>query len=134
MSDSPSVSSHYIYRSIALLKQQKEALAQSLQEERRLAGERRAEEEEARRTNALAEQASAEERERAEYQRAVACYIAEMEAAAAAGMTSLMRACQMKNEAAAAELMEATKKAGALDLQVTDETWLGVCGVRGAGR
>ena len=50
------------------------------------------------------------------------------------GMTSLMLACQMKNEAAAAELIEATRNAGALDLQVTEETWLGVCGVRGAGR
>ena len=49
-------------------------------------------------------------------------------------MTSLMVACKEKNEAAAAELLEATKKAGALDLQVTEQTWFGVCGVRGAGR
>jgi hypothetical protein len=49
-------------------------------------------------------------------------------------MTSLMLAWQMTNEAAAAELMEATKNAGALDLQVTDETWFGVCGVKGADR
>ena len=49
-------------------------------------------------------------------------------------MTSLMLACQSLNEAAAAELLEATKKAGALDLQVTEQTWCGVCGVRGAGR
>jgi hypothetical protein len=34
-------------------------------------------------------------------------------------MTSLMVACDNTKEAAAAELMEATKKAGALDLQVT---------------
>jgi hypothetical protein len=47
--------------------------------------------------------------------------------------TALIVACQNKNEAAAAELLEATKKAGALDLQVTEETWFGVCGVRGAG-
>ena len=49
-------------------------------------------------------------------------------------MTSLMVACKDKNEAAAAELLEATKKAGALDLQVTEQTWCGMCGVRGAGR
>ena len=49
-------------------------------------------------------------------------------------MTSLMVACEDKKEAAAAELLEATKKAGALDLQVTEQTWCGVCGVRGAGR
>ncbi len=34
-------------------------------------------------------------------------------------MTSLMLACERKNAAAAAELMEATKNAGALDLQVS---------------
>ena len=45
-----------------------------------------------------------------------------------------MVACEDTNEAAAAELMEATKKAGALDLQVTEETWRGVCGVRGEAR
>ena len=44
-----------------------------------------------------------------------------------------MLACDNTKEAAAAELLEATKKAGALDLQVTEETWFGVCGVRGAG-
>ena len=49
-------------------------------------------------------------------------------------MTSLMLACGMAQEAAAAELLEATKKAGALDLQVTEQTWFGVCGVRGARR
>jgi hypothetical protein len=49
-------------------------------------------------------------------------------------MTSLMVACENTKEAAAAELLEATKKAGALDLQVTEETWRGVCGVRGAVR
>ena len=46
----------------------------------------------------------------------------------------MMVACEQKNEEAAAELLEATKKAGALDLQVTEETWFGVCGVRGAVR
>jgi hypothetical protein len=45
-----------------------------------------------------------------------------------------MVACQQKNKAAAAELLEATKKAGALDMQVTEQTWCGMCGVRGAGR
>ena len=45
-----------------------------------------------------------------------------------------MLACGMAQEAAAAELLEATKKAGALDLQVTEQTWRGVCGVRGEGR
>ena len=45
-----------------------------------------------------------------------------------------MLACGNTKEAAAAELLEATKKAGALDLQVTEQTWFGVCGVRGAGR
>jgi hypothetical protein len=49
-------------------------------------------------------------------------------------MTSLMVACKAKNMAAAAELLEATKKAGALDLQVTEQTLCGLCGVRGAGR
>ena len=34
----------------------------------------------------------------------------------------------------AALLMEATKKAGALDVQVTEQAWGGVSGVRGAGR
>ena len=45
-----------------------------------------------------------------------------------------MLACGMAQEAAAAELLEATKKAGALDMQVTEQTWCGMCGVRGAGR
>ena len=36
--------------------------------------------------------------------------------------TALIVACENKNEAAAAELLEATKKAGALDLQVTEQT------------
>jgi hypothetical protein len=49
-------------------------------------------------------------------------------------MTSLMVACEAKNMAAAAELLEATKKAGALDLQVTVQTLCGVFCVRGAGR
>ena len=35
------------------------------------------------------------------------------------GKTALWRACENKHEAAAAELIEATKRAGALDLQVT---------------
>ena len=34
------------------------------------------------------------------------------------GMTALMLACAIKNEAAALLLMEATQKAGALDVQV----------------
>ena len=37
------------------------------------------------------------------------------------GNTALMLACEHKHEAAAAELMEATKRAGALDLQVGHE-------------
>ena len=49
-------------------------------------------------------------------------------------MTSLMLACENTKEAAAAELLEATKKAGALDLQVTVQTLCGVFCVRGAGR
>ena len=36
------------------------------------------------------------------------------------GDTALMLACENKQEAAAAELMEATKRAGALDLQTTE--------------
>ena len=36
------------------------------------------------------------------------------------GSTALMLACANKHEAAAAELMEATKRAGALDLQGDD--------------
>ena len=37
------------------------------------------------------------------------------------GDTALMLACENKQEAAAAELMEATKRADALDLQVGHE-------------
>ena len=40
------------------------------------------------------------------------------------GDTALMLACENKHEAAAAELMEATKRAGALDLQVGHEAWV----------
>ena len=40
------------------------------------------------------------------------------------GDTALMLACRNKQEAAAAELMEATKRAGALDLQVGHEAWV----------
>ena len=54
-----------------------------------------------------------------------------------------MVACAEKNEKAAALLMEATKNAGALDVQVNvvwsvwcegceHVVWCGVCGVRGA--
>ena len=38
-----------------------------------------------------------------------------------------MLACENKHEAAAAELMEATKRAGALDHQVAHEAWVGAC-------
>ena len=40
------------------------------------------------------------------------------------GRTVLMMACMSGVEAAAAELMEATKRAGALDLQVGHEAWV----------
>ena len=40
------------------------------------------------------------------------------------GNTALVLACRSKQEAAAAELMEATKRAGALDLQVGREAWV----------
>ena len=40
------------------------------------------------------------------------------------GFTALIVACEHKHEAAAAELMEATKRAGALDLQVGHEAWV----------
>ena len=40
------------------------------------------------------------------------------------GNTALMLACYSGVEAAAAELMEATKRAGALDLQVGHEAWV----------
>ena len=52
-------------------------------------------------------------------------------------MTSLMVACDNTKEAAAAELMEATKNAGALDLQVSVvwSVWCEGCGqVVWAGR
>ena len=38
-----------------------------------------------------------------------------------------MLACENKHEGVAAELMEATKLAGALDLQVGHGAWLGAC-------
>ena len=40
------------------------------------------------------------------------------------GDTALMLACMRGHDAAAAELMEATKRAGALDLQVGHEAWV----------
>ena len=43
------------------------------------------------------------------------------------GCTALMLACYFKHEGAAAELMEATKLAGALDLQVPHEAGQGGC-------
>ena len=43
------------------------------------------------------------------------------------GRTALMLACYKMQEAAAAELMEATKRAGALDQQVAHEAWVGAC-------
>ena len=43
------------------------------------------------------------------------------------GKTALMLACDNMHEAAAAELMEATKLAGALDLQVSHEAGWGGC-------
>ena len=43
------------------------------------------------------------------------------------GKNALCLACYGKHEAAAAELMEATKLAGALDLQVAHEARLGAC-------
>ena len=50
------------------------------------------------------------------------------------GKTPLIRACSNEDEVMAALLMEATKKAGALDVQVTEQAWGGVSGVMGAGR
>jgi hypothetical protein len=50
------------------------------------------------------------------------------------GRTPLIRACINKDEVMAALLMEATNKAGALDVQVTEQALGGVSGVRGAGR
>ena len=43
------------------------------------------------------------------------------------GKTALWLACDNKHEAAAAEVMGATKLAGALDLQVAHEAWWGEC-------
>ena len=43
------------------------------------------------------------------------------------GCTALWLACKNKQEAAAAALMEATKLADALDLQVGHGAWLGAC-------
>ena len=43
------------------------------------------------------------------------------------GRTALLLACKYEHEAAAAELMEATKLAGALDLQVPHEAGRGGC-------
>ena len=43
------------------------------------------------------------------------------------GCTALWLACENKHEAAAAVVMEATKLAGALDLQVAHEAWWGEC-------
>ena len=43
------------------------------------------------------------------------------------GCTALWLACANKHEGAAAELMEATKRAGALDLQVPHEAGQGGC-------
>ena len=40
------------------------------------------------------------------------------------GNTALMLACANKQETAAGALMEATKRAGALDLQVGHEAWV----------
>ena len=45
------------------------------------------------------------------------------------GRTPLIKACYEKDEVTAALLMEATKKAGALDAQVTEEACVGVSGV-----
>ena len=41
--------------------------------------------------------------------------------------TALYMACDGGHEEAAAELMEATKLAGALNSQVGHESWLGAC-------
>ena len=43
------------------------------------------------------------------------------------GRTALMLACFYGKEEPAAELMEATKLAGALNSQVGHESWLGAC-------
>ena len=42
------------------------------------------------------------------------------------GKTPLMIACFNEDEVSAALLMEATKEAGALDVQVTEQAWVGV--------
>jgi hypothetical protein len=56
-------------------------------------------------------------------------------------MTALMLACEQENEAAALVLMEATQKAGALDVQVNvvwsvwwEGGWAGFGGQGGEGR
>jgi hypothetical protein len=56
-------------------------------------------------------------------------------------MTALMVACEKKNESAALLLMEATQKAGALDVQVNvvwsvcwEGGWAGLWGQGGEGR
>ena len=43
------------------------------------------------------------------------------------GKTALPLVCATGHAAAAAELIEATNCAGALDLQVAREAWLGAC-------
>ena len=48
------------------------------------------------------------------------------------GCTALWLACYNKHQAAAAELIEATKRDGALDRQVAHEAWLEACVVRDA--
>ena len=45
------------------------------------------------------------------------------------GKTALYLACENSHKAAAAELMEATKLAGALDMQVAHQAWIGACAV-----
>jgi hypothetical protein len=57
------------------------------------------------------------------------------------GKTALMLACEKKNESAALLLMEATQKAGALDVQVnvvwsvcSEGGWAGLWGQGGEGR
>jgi len=50
------------------------------------------------------------------------------------GKTPLICACYYMDKIMTELLMEATKKAGTLDAQVTEQAWGGVSGVRGAGR
>lgn len=47
------------------------------------------------------------------------------------GKTALILACKNEHETAAAELIEATRRAGALDLQVEHAAWFGACVVWG---